>query len=77
MTRRDKCHLVGKRAARVQGLRCAVAWVALAGEIEALGERDMPKFIDLLTAIRRATIAAQKGRSLWGCVNRKPQIVNP
>jgi hypothetical protein len=62
MTRRDQCHLVGKRAAKLDPMQAAAAWYYLAGRVEAMGavERmDIPKFRHLLRAVRRATILAK------------------
>lgn len=56
MTRRDKCRLVGLRAHRINDAQAARAWKVLAAELEQLGERDLPKFRDVLKAIRTATI---------------------
>lgn len=59
MTRRDKCYLVGKRAGKLPPLEAAAAWQVLAGHIEDMSEQDIPKFNDLLRAIRKATIDAK------------------
>ncbi len=59
MNRRDKCHLTGKRAGRLSGRAAAAAWYLMAGGLEDLGQKDMPKFADLLAQIRGATIAAR------------------
>lgn len=59
MTRRDKCELVGRRAENLNAAQAAVAWWQLSEELRELGDRDVPKFKDLLRAIRKATI---KGR---------------
>jgi hypothetical protein len=57
-TRRDLCAIVGDRAAQLSDAQSSRAWRALAREVADLGERDIPKFRDLITAIRRAHIAA-------------------
>ena len=56
MTRRDRCYLVGRRAKRLEPPQAAIAWDELATLVENFGDRDMPKFDDLLKAIRTATI---------------------
>lgn len=58
MTRRDACYFVGRRAGKLHPVRAAIAWEALARRLEALGDQDIPKFKDLLTAIRQSTIVA-------------------
>ena len=60
MTRRDRIHLVGKRAALLQRREAASAWRYLAVELELLGEYEMPKWKHLVRAIRRATINARR-----------------
>lgn len=60
MTRRDKCHLIGRRASLLDRDQAAAAWWLLAGRLEAMGEQDIPKFKDLLRSVRRATIFAKK-----------------
>lgn len=59
MMRRDRCYLVGKRAGKLAPAEAAAAWQLLAGFIEDMGERDIPKFNDLLTAVRKANIEAK------------------
>lgn len=60
MTRRDLCALVGRRAARiVDDTEAAKAWRTLSAAVEELAERDVPKFRDLIDAIRKATIAVK------------------
>lgn len=58
--RRDYCFFVGLRAAKLNPSLAAVAWNTLARRLEALGDKDVPKFIDLLAAVRAATISAKK-----------------
>lgn len=62
MTRRDKCHFVGKRAMLLNRTEAANAWQFLAERVEAMGLDDMPKFADLLSSIRAATINARSSR---------------
>lgn len=55
-TRRDMCYLVGRRAGRLNTVQAAQAWAFLARNMERMGELDVPKFSDLITTIRAATI---------------------
>src|SRR5439155_19248569 len=60
MTRRDLCHLIGKRADKLSPAQAALAWKALAEHLMALGELDtaaLVMFKDLARAIRQSTIA--------------------
>jgi hypothetical protein len=58
LPRRDRCYLTGKRARLMPLPAAARAWYCLASHLEEFGERDMPKFNDLLAAIRQSTITA-------------------
>lgn len=58
--RRDRCWLLGRRAARLNDVQARHAWALLAVELEALGEHDMPKYRDLVIAIRKATIIGRR-----------------
>lgn len=61
MTRRDKCWLVGRRAKKInQAIVAAQAWATLAEKIEDMGDMDMPKFNDLLNAVRQSHLHAVK-----------------
>lgn len=60
MTRRDRCYLIGRRAGQLGYYQAAKAWFILAADLEAMGERDLPKFNELLGSIRVATIAARQ-----------------
>jgi hypothetical protein len=60
MPRRERCHLVGRRAKGLSPIQSAAAWAFLAGYVEALDSRDVPKFNDLMAGIRSATIHAIK-----------------
>lgn len=60
MTRRDMCYFIGKRATRFRGRRAEIAWNLLAARVESFGEKDIPKFKDLLRAVRWATIKSNK-----------------
>ena len=60
MSRRDKCYLVGRRAHALTPSQAATAWAYLAGQLEEMGEIDVPKFQDLLSAIRAGTLHARK-----------------
>jgi len=63
LTRRDRCYLLGRRASFLTGRKAAQAWRVLAHKVEAMGDMDMPKFMDLLVAIRTATIIGRRGRA--------------
>lgn len=58
-TRRDRCLLIGRRARKLTRDEAACAWWGMAIQVEDLGERDVPKFVDLLRAIRGATVAGK------------------
>lgn len=60
MTRRDRCYLVGKRAARLSRNQSVVAWHILAMYLDRCADMDIPKFRDLLRAIRIGTIEGRK-----------------
>jgi hypothetical protein len=61
MTRRDMCLLVGRRAGKIQQMEVAAcAWAALARRLELMGDLDVPKFRQLLCAIRDSNIYAVK-----------------
>jgi hypothetical protein len=59
-TRRDYCYAVGIRAAKLSPRQSQKAWESLARQLEAMGEKDIPKFWDVLAAIRAATIIGKK-----------------
>lgn len=58
--RRDMCHFVGSRASLLTPDQAAQAWHFLAGRMEEMGEMDIPKFKDLITSVRAATIWAKR-----------------
>jgi hypothetical protein len=60
MTRRDHCHLVGSRAFKLNVQESSLAWTELAYQLMELGEKDIPKYRDLIHAIRTATVRARK-----------------
>lgn len=64
MTRRDRCHFVAARACGLTDKQRQVAWSNLCLEVETLAEMDIPKFKDLLRAIRRATIAGKQAGTI-------------
>lgn len=69
--RRDKCYWAGQRAALLQDRQAVKAWRELARSLEALGDSDVPKFGDLLSAIRFATFAGKRK------ADRAPANVQP
>jgi hypothetical protein len=62
VTRRDRCYFVGHRARTLTPAQAAKALEVVGRRLEALGDRDMPKFVDLLSLIRAATIVAKSQR---------------
>jgi hypothetical protein len=60
LPRRDRCYVTGRRALHLTGDRAAAAWRILAGELQDMGMMEIPKYRDLLRAIRKATIGARK-----------------
>lgn len=54
--RRDKVFLAGQRMGRLTANQAAHAWGRLAHELYDLSEADIPKFADILKAIRQSTI---------------------
>lgn len=71
LPRRERCYLVAKGIYRLDMRFSEYALVLLADELSELGERDLPKFDDLLKAIRRATIMAIKEPQRHGDTERK------
>ena len=58
--RRDLCYFVGKRALTLTPLQMTYAWDMLARHLHhRLGEMDLPKFVNLISLIRAATIKAK------------------
>lgn len=57
--RRDRCYFVGLRAARLYPDQAAIAWQHLAKRVESLGDKDLPKYADLISAIRDATFSGK------------------
>lgn len=57
--RREMCELVGRRMKALGSMAAANAWYELGSHVESLGDRDIPKFIDLITAMRAYTIRYQ------------------
>ncbi len=56
--RRVRCYLVGRRASKLTPPQAVEAWYSLARQLEAMEEKDIPKFLDLLCAIRAANLFA-------------------
>lgn len=59
-TRRDMCYSVGRRAAQLKPHEAAAAWHDMAAKIESLGDADIPKFKDIIAAVRHANIFGKK-----------------
>lgn len=60
--RRDRVYLAGCRAGRLTDAQSAAAWRSLSAQLQELGELDIPKFRDVIAAIRSATITAVRSR---------------
>lgn len=58
--RRDMCYLVGRRAQTLTPTQAAIAWNFLALRLEDLQDKDVPKFSNLITTIRAATIIGKR-----------------
>lgn len=69
LNRRDRCYLVGRRAALLASNEAAEAWALLANYVERMGDRDVPKFKELLHSIRIATIKAKQS------TNGRPSVI--
>jgi hypothetical protein len=64
MPRRDWCLLVGNRGQHLNERQAAEAWYRLCRYLWDMGERDVPKYNDLITAIRKSIIFAHENRKL-------------
>lgn len=64
--RRDQCYLVGMRGAFLAPDEAARAWFYLTGFLSEMGMLDVPKYRDVIRAVRRATIEGRKSSSLRG-----------
>lgn len=60
LPRRDRCFVYSRRASRLHQQQAAIAWNYLSGELESLSQRDIPKFEDLMRAIRHATAVGRR-----------------
>lgn len=58
--RRELCYIIGRRAFNLTVNEGARAWFDMATSLESLAHKDVPKFNDLVRAIRRATIQAKQ-----------------
>lgn len=59
LPRRDRCAIVGARMVRLDRAQASMAWRILATAIMDLEHRDIPKFNDIIQAIRHATIQSK------------------
>lgn len=78
-TRRDRCLLFGRRAARLTPTQAYKAWWKLAEKLKEFGDKDVPKFNDLLIAIDTATRSSRMthaAKQRW-LENRKLEKVTP
>lgn len=71
------CFSVGRRAAFLDPEKAAAAWKILAEHLEAMGEMDVPKFRDLVKAIRDANIAAKREGKIWRCFHCDEVFTDP
>lgn len=62
MRRRDMCYFIALRAGKLTPPQAAEAWYFLSRHLDRLGERDVPKFLDLLAGVRAATLHARRRR---------------
>lgn len=66
-TRRELCEIVGRRAALLTPDQAAEAWFFLSGHLDGMGDpgnHKVPKFLDVMAAIRAATIfGVRSGRA--------------
>ncbi len=53
------CELVGRRMSKLGMMAAANAWYDLGVYVESLADKDIPKFVDLITAMRAFTIRSQ------------------
>lgn len=54
------CFSVGVRASMLTPNQSFKAWQVLAKQIESFGNMDIPKYRDLIKAVRTATIAGKQ-----------------
>lgn len=59
-TRRDACFFVGKRAAMLSTAEACTAWQILSLKVQTMEDMDIPKFRDMLSAVRSSTIIARQ-----------------
>lgn len=62
LVRRDLVHLISKRASVLSETEAVMAWRSLAAELQMLSDPHylrLPRFNDLVRAIRRSTIGAK------------------
>lgn len=69
-TRRDLCYVLGRRTAKMDLWSAGHAWLELADFLEGMGEpssahyKHLPKFHDLINAIRTAQLRGiRKGKA--------------
>lgn len=60
MTRRDKVYLLAKRGMLLPYNEKASAWNILMDLLDRVGEKQMPKFKDIIWAVRSAQIQTRK-----------------
>lgn len=60
MPRRDQCWFIGRRMNRLHVNQAAFAWFALASRLEQLGEKDVPRYRDIIVTLRAIQLRARK-----------------
>ena len=55
-TRRDTCYAIGEKMLELNASQAAAAWASLGRHLVSLGDRDIPKFMDMITGINAATM---------------------
>lgn len=55
-TRRDTCDAIGEKMLELNPEQAAKAWRSLGNHLVRLGDRDVPKFMELLAGINAATM---------------------
>lgn len=58
--RSDRCYAAGVRARKLDETRAIAAWRHLSESLIDLGDHPLPKFENLLRAIRSATISVRQ-----------------
>lgn len=76
LTRRDRCYLVARRASRLTHREASWAWMHLCSLLASFGQEErirLPKFNELLDAIRTATVQGRRVADANYWVERDPR----